>query len=44
MLVLGPLSANSQFMSTDDNRDLQQMFPKLVTLQIYEKHKPRRTP
>ena len=44
MLILEPVSANSQFMSTDDNRDLQQMFPKLVTLQIYEKHKPRRTP
>ena len=36
MLILDPVSANNQFLATDDNRELQQMFPKLVTHQIYE--------
>ena len=36
MLILEPVRANPQFTTTDDNRELQQMFPKLVTLQIYE--------
>lgn len=36
MLIIDPVSANDQFLATDDNRELQQMFPKLVVHQIYE--------
>ena len=36
MLILDPVSANDQFLATDQNRELQQMFPGLVTHQIYE--------
>jgi pimeloyl-ACP methyl ester carboxylesterase len=36
MLILDPVSANDQFLATDDNRELKQMFPNLVTHQIYE--------
>ena len=36
MLILDPVSANDEFLATDDNRELKQMFPNLVTHQIYE--------
>jgi len=36
MLIIDPVSAHDQFLATDDNRELQQMFPNLVTHRIYE--------